>query len=62
LPAALFILNGAMLTLVNFLFGDLLSGTGPGHAYRTGLILLTLLMAGFAVYQEVRRGRGAAVT
>jgi len=61
LPAALFILNGAMLTLVNFLFGDLLSGTGPAHAYRTGLLILTLLMAGFAAYQEVRRVRGGAV-
>jgi hypothetical protein len=60
LPAALFILNGAMLTLVNFLNGDLLSGTGPAHAYRTGLLVLTLLMAGFAAYQEVRRARGVA--
>ena len=57
LPAALFILNGAALTAVNFLNGDLLSGTGPAHAYRTGLVLLTLLMAGFAAYQEVRRVR-----
>ena len=58
LPAALFVLNGAMLTLVNFLFGDLLNGSGPAHAYRTGILLLTLLMAGFAAYQEVRRVRG----
>jgi hypothetical protein len=49
-----------MLTLVNFLNGDLLSGTGPAHAYRTGLLVLTLLMAGFAAYQEVRRARGVA--
>jgi hypothetical protein len=57
LPAALFILNGAALTVVNFTNGDLLSGTGPAHAYRTGILLLTLLMAGFAGYHEVRRVR-----
>jgi hypothetical protein len=61
LPAALFILLGAALTVVNFAFGDLLSDTGPAHAYRTGLLILTVLMAGFAAYQEVRRVRGASV-
>ena len=58
LPAALFILNGAALTVVNFTNGDLLNGTGPAHAYRTGIVVLTALMIGFAAYQEVRRVRG----
>jgi hypothetical protein len=62
LAAALFILNGAALTVVNFTNGDLLNGSGPAHAYRTGIVVLTALMAGFAAYQEVRRTRGVRLT
>jgi hypothetical protein len=55
LPAALFVLNGVALMATFVAFGTEFRPTDTAGAYRNGLIVLTVLMAGFAAYQEYRR-------
>ena len=57
LPAALFVLNGVALIGTFVAFGGEFRQIGTTGAYQNGLIALTLLMGGFAAYQEYRRRR-----
>ena len=57
LPAALFVLNGVALIGTFIAFGSEFRPIGTTAAYQNGLIALTVLMGGFAAYQEFRRRR-----
>lgn len=61
LAAGLFILNGIALVAVGILFqGDFLPGNPRSGAFVIGVAVMTLLMLGFSVYQELRRPNRAA--
>lgn len=55
LPAALFVLNGLALIGTFVAFGSEFRQLDTAGAYRNGVIALTVLMAGFLVFQEYRR-------
>jgi hypothetical protein len=65
LAAGLFILNGIALVAVGILFqGEFLPDNPRSGAFVVGVGVMTLLMAGFSAYQELRRparGGGPAV-
>ena len=54
LPSALFILNGVALIATIVFFRDEFRDIGTVGAYQWGVVILTALMAGFALVQERR--------